>query len=60
MRTLTHVVDGDTCLIHIPQDASDMPEFLAWMNSQGDKPLALDTETTGLGIFGAGNISSTG
>ncbi|QTF81977.1 DNA polymerase I [Microbacterium phage BabyYoda] len=54
MRTLTHVVDGDTCTIYIPEDASEMPEFLAWMNSRGDKPLALDTETTGLGVFGEG------
>jgi DNA polymerase I-like protein with 3'-5' exonuclease and polymerase domains len=54
VRTLTHIVDGDTCTIYIPEDASEMPDFLAWLNAQGDQPLALDTETTGLGVFGEG------
>ncbi|AXH47335.1 DNA polymerase I [Microbacterium phage Eden] len=54
MRTLTHVVDGDVCTIHIPQSTADMPAFLAWLNDNENAPLALDTETTGLGIFGRG------
>ncbi|AYN55911.1 DNA polymerase I [Microbacterium phage Coltrane] len=54
MRTLTHTVAGDECFIYIPQDTSDMPAFIGWLNDRGNKPLALDTETTGLGVFGAG------
>lgn len=54
MRTLTHTVAGDECFIYIPQDTSEMAGFTAWLNDRGNKPLALDTETTGLGVFGAG------
>ncbi|UGL61854.1 DNA polymerase I [Microbacterium phage Franklin22] len=54
MRTLTHVVDGSECLIHIPESTADMPAFIAWLNDNASAVLALDTETTGLGIFGRG------
>ncbi|QJD49859.1 DNA polymerase I [Microbacterium phage AvGardian] len=54
MRVLTHVVAGDTCTISIPEHASEMPEFLAWMNANDGAPIALDTETTGLQVFGRG------
>lgn len=54
MRTLTHVVAGDVCTIHIPESTADMPTFLAWLNDNASAPLALDTETTGLGVFGRG------
>lgn len=52
MRTLTHVVAGDVCTIHIPESTADMPAFLAWLNDNERAPLALDTETTGLHVFG--------
>jgi DNA polymerase-1 len=52
VRTLTHSVDNDDCSIFIPQDTSDMPAFTDWMNARSNKPLALDTETTGLHVFG--------
>ena len=54
MRTLTHVVAGDTCLIRIPETSEDWAEFTRWMTDRSTKPLALDTETTGLGVFGHG------
>lgn len=54
MRTLTHAVDGDICQIHIPEDEADYAEFIQWMNHRPEAPLAIDTETTGLGIFGKG------
>lgn|GEM_PF-996964 len=52
MRTLTHVVDGDTCTIRIPESPEDGREFLAWLNTRTEAPLALDTETSGLQVFG--------
>lgn len=54
MRTLTHVVAGDTITIHIPESGADWWEFTAWLRQRENAPLALDTETTGLGIFGRG------
>ncbi|AUG84837.1 DNA polymerase I [Microbacterium phage Sharkboy] len=52
MRTLTHVVAGDVCTIRIPETAEDGREFLDWLNQRTEAPLALDTETTGLQVFG--------
>ncbi|QDH92419.1 DNA polymerase I [Microbacterium phage Celaena] len=52
MRTLTHVVAGDTCTIRIPETREDMQEFQDWLSSRVEAPLALDTETTGLHVFG--------
>ncbi|WNO28755.1 DNA polymerase I [Microbacterium phage FlameThrower] len=52
MRILTHVVAGDTCTIRIPETREDMQEFQDWLSSRIEAPLALDTETTGLHVFG--------
>lgn len=54
MRTLTHVVAGDVCHIRIPESREDILEFITWYEANDSAPLALDTETTGLGIFGKG------
>jgi DNA polymerase-1 len=54
MRTLTHVVAGDTCYIFIPERPEDMRDFPKWMTERANKPLAVDTETTGLNVFGRG------
>lgn len=54
MRTLTHIVAGDTCYIFIPERPEDMRDFPAWMTERANKPLAVDTETTGLNVFGLG------
>lgn len=52
MRVLTHIVAGDECLIRIPETLEDILEFISWYEDNDSAPLALDTETTGLGIFG--------
>ncbi|QOP64277.1 DNA polymerase I [Microbacterium phage Quenya] len=52
MRELTHVVAGDLCTIRIPESREDMREFQDWLASRTEAPLALDTETTGLHVFG--------
>jgi DNA polymerase-1 len=46
------VVAGDLCEIHFPESDEDMAAFEAFL-AQGDKFLALDTESTGLDIFSA-------
>src|SRR5690606_4958191 len=51
---LTHVVDGDTVTIFVPENLDDVRGFSNWMAARARAPLALDTETTGLGIFGKG------
>ncbi|WIC89490.1 DNA polymerase I [Microbacterium phage BAjuniper] len=52
MRTLTHVVAGDTCWINIPETEADLVDFDDFMAHNAGAPLALDTETTGLHVFG--------
>lgn len=54
MRTLTHVVAGDTCLIFVPERQEDLANFLPWMESRIHAVLAIDTETTSTDVFGAG------
>lgn len=40
--------------IRVPEYPDDMEEFYAWLDAQAGKRLAVDTETTGLGIFSEG------
>lgn len=54
MRTLRHSVAGDLCTIFVPETADDMQDFNQWMADRSRKPLAVDTETTGLNVFGSG------
>lgn len=54
MRNLTHMVAGDRCTIHIPERPEDMGDFTDWMANRERAVLAVDTETTGLGVFGLG------
>lgn len=54
MRTLRHTVAGDECIIRIPETRDDMAGFDEWMTDRSRKPLAVDTETTGLNVFGNG------
>jgi len=53
MLTMTHIVDGDTCTIRVPEHAEDMHPFSAWMRDHANETLGIDTETTGLNVFGA-------
>lgn len=50
MRTLRHTLAGDECVIHVPEHRGDLALFDAFL-AQGDKVLAVDTETTGLDIY---------
>lgn len=54
MITLTHVVAGDTTTIRVPEYDEDFAVFETWMLDNVRAPLGLDTETTGLNVFGAG------
>jgi len=54
MRTLTHVIDGETCFIRVPENDDDIRLFMNWMSKHSREPLAIDTETTGLRVFGNG------
>lgn len=54
MRHLTHTVAGAVCDIRIPESPEDAREFQTWMAERIGKVIAVDTETTGLGVFGAG------
>jgi DNA polymerase-1 len=50
-----HSVAGDVVTVHVPQTLSDLSKFRAWLREANRRgPIALDTETTGLDIFGTG------
>jgi DNA polymerase-1 len=54
MRTYHHAVAGDTVAINIPESDEDLDAFIAWAQDADRRgPIALDTETTGLAIYGA-------
>ncbi|WP_030244167.1 DNA polymerase [Streptomyces sp. NRRL S-350] len=54
MKTYRHAVAGETVTVHVPQDADDLGAFLDWVREADARgPVGLDTETTGLGIYGA-------
>lgn len=52
MITYTHPVAGEVVTIRVPETDADLREFMHWARSKPE--LALDTETTGLGIFREG------
>ncbi|MFF7990316.1 DNA polymerase [Kitasatospora xanthocidica] len=55
MRTYRHAVSGEAVTVHVPQDADDLGQFMDWLRvASRHGPIGLDTETTGLGIYGAG------
>jgi DNA polymerase I len=51
MRTITHTLAGEECEIFFPERRSELAGFDDFL-SRGDKILGLDSETTGLNIFG--------
>jgi DNA polymerase-1 len=52
--TYRHNVAGDDVSVHVPATREELDEFLAWAQDANRRgPIALDTETTGLDIFGA-------
>lgn len=53
MRTYHHTIGGERVEVRVPEDATDLELFLNWARRAAQAgPIALDTETTGLGIFG--------
>lgn len=52
MLTLIHTVAGTETTIFVPQDSADAAQFLAWLAANRNATIALDTETTGLHIYG--------
>lgn len=53
MITYRHEVAGDTVEVRVPQSRDDLREFHEWVKRADARgPIALDTETTGLDIFG--------
>lgn len=53
MLTYRHNVAGDDVSVHVPATAEELDDFLAWAQDANRRgPIALDTETTGLDIFG--------
>lgn len=54
MKILTHPVAGTTATIYLPETADDMRGLLEWMKDRERATLAIDTETMGLNVFGAG------
>lgn len=51
MFTQTYRVDGSPVTVHYPESDDDLDAFRDFVNS-GNRVMGLDTETTGLGIFG--------
>nr|BEK66812.1 hypothetical protein KPHV_40390 [Kitasatospora purpeofusca] len=46
-------MNGETVTVHVPEDADDLGEFTEWVREASRRgPVGLDTETTGLGIYG--------
>lgn len=52
MRTQTYRVAGDETTIYFPETREDADAFVSWLDERSGKVLGLDTETTGLHIFG--------
>jgi DNA polymerase-1 len=53
LRTYTHDVAGETTYVKVPEDYDDLRAFAVWAEDAAARgPIALDTETTGLDIFG--------
>jgi DNA polymerase I len=53
MQTLTHRVDGDECVIHFPEEPSDLEGFFSFVSAHN--VIAVDTETSGLDIYSVGH-----
>ncbi|MEE1835776.1 DNA polymerase [Streptomyces sp. SP17KL33] len=54
MITYTHRISGDLVRVNVPETPEDLDAFIGWLiEADARGPIALDTETTGLDIFGA-------
>lgn len=53
MIELRHGVAGGTVNVHVPETTEDLDKFWKWFyQARARGPIAIDTETTGLDIFG--------
>lgn len=52
MKTYTLALDGVEVEINYPETETDINIFFEWLERQGTRVLGLDTETTGLNIYG--------
>lgn len=50
MISFEHWVAGQPCRINFPENRDDLVRFEEWL-AQGDRVLAVDTETTGLDVY---------
>lgn len=55
MRTESFRVAGDETSIRLPESTDDLEAFVAWVAQQQGRPVAVDTESSGLDIFSSGN-----
>ena len=54
MRTFTHWLEKAPVEIHMVESQQDSLDFIDWITAQGSRPVAVDTETTGLDVFAPG------
>ncbi|WP_370942585.1 DNA polymerase [Amycolatopsis sp. cg5] len=54
MREQLYRIAGDPVTIRIPETSEDLRAFLDWCRTNHKRPVAFDTETTGLDIFTPG------
>ncbi|MFG2916275.1 DNA polymerase [Kitasatospora sp. NPDC048298] len=48
-----HQIAGETITVHVPETPADLQEFRGWLDRARRRgPVAVDTETTGLNIYG--------
>ncbi|MFE4516342.1 DNA polymerase [Kitasatospora sp. NPDC056783] len=48
-----HQIAGDTITVHVPETPEDLQDFRGWLDRARRRgPVAVDTETTGLEVFG--------
>ncbi|MBZ4319551.1 DNA polymerase [Streptomyces huiliensis] len=53
MQEFRHTIAGDTITVHVPETADDLDAFREWLRQADARgPIAVDTETTGLDIYG--------
>lgn len=51
MRVYRHTVAGEPVTVYFPTARDEAGDFLAWLAAQDQRPLGIDTETTGLDVF---------
>lgn len=55
MITHMYPLRGETCTVNVLEDRDDVDEFRAWFRGTGSEWIGVDSETTGLDTYAAGN-----